>query len=192
MKHSTACKQCKTSKRKCERETFNSTCVACRNRRQVCSYIQTRQPRFLELFPATPCTRSSSSRNGEAILPLEMRLDLTDLYIRNIHERPHSLFHERSLRIRIQNNTLPDELVFAICSLGCRFSSDPARRSLHDRLFSFAKAAFQACFGSIELERVQSALLLCVLASTSQERGLEVLYLGTVNQSHERDTCLAD
>jgi hypothetical protein len=49
-----------------------------------------------------------------------MRDNLVSLYLRFIHDKPHSLFHPSLLRKRVREETLPMAVLYGIMALAAR------------------------------------------------------------------------
>ena len=63
---------------------------------------------------------------------------LVELYLHHIHDRPHSLFHEPTLRASIKEKSAGPALVLSICALGCGFDEEAGIRN---KRAVFAQAA---------------------------------------------------
>jgi Fungal specific transcription factor domain len=55
--------------------------------------------------------------------PLELRLELVELYFDLIHDQFHSLFHRPSFIEQVKTDTAPRVLLFAMMALSARFDS---------------------------------------------------------------------
>jgi hypothetical protein len=54
--------------------------------------------------------------------PLELCLELVELYFDLIHDQFHSLFHRPSFTEQVRNGTAPRVLLFAMMALSARFN----------------------------------------------------------------------
>jgi Fungal Zn(2)-Cys(6) binuclear cluster domain len=121
MKLSSACLQCRSGKRKCDR-ALGTACQQCKKRGLQCSSLQRDAP-TTTLLPSVQTFPSSSLPRAEIVE------ELVDLYICYIHDKPHSLFHEPSLRQAARDGTLHHGVLFGIVGLSARFSPNPQIRS---------------------------------------------------------------
>lgn len=176
MKPAKACWQCRSSKRKCVlAEESQTACFTCRNRKIQCSNATK---------PANPhrSIASSAAQIQEQPLAPESKEDIiefVELYLRFIHDRPHSLFHESTLRTEVRAGTLSECLLWAICALGCRFSPVEANRLHATRYRKNSSSLFANQLEVISLSNVQTCILLANLYAAEQDNGLEALYFGT-------------
>jgi hypothetical protein len=53
-------------------------------------------------------------------LGIDEKLELTDLYIRLIHDKPHTLFHPDTLRRQVKDGTLPDKVLYGVLAMAAR------------------------------------------------------------------------
>ncbi|KAF9880228.1 ZnF3 [Colletotrichum karsti] len=134
--------------------------------------------------PASPaggwCARCETSPH--TTLPsLPVRLDLVRLYFDYIHDQFHSLFHRPSFIEDALADQVPHGILYGICALAARFSTDPAFADidLRERGYGYLQAA-EAC---VNLRKASlTAIQLCVLvgaASTANGDGeAENIYYG--------------
>ena len=59
-----------------------------------------------------------------------LQKNLVQCYFRAIHDKHHSLFHERSVEEDLDNGTLPDILLYAMMALAARSASYAAILSI--------------------------------------------------------------
>lgn len=104
--------------------------------------------------------------------------EFVDLYLRFIHDRPHSLFHEKTLWEDIRTDSIPKCLLSAICALGCRFSSDKYKRGLAPAFVKESRSLFAQRLEVMSISNVQTCILLANLYAAQQENALELLYFG--------------
>jgi hypothetical protein len=69
-------------------------------------------------------TVETSTKQAEIPLPpLELCLELVELYFDLIHDQFHSLFHRPSFIEQVKKGTAPPVLLFAMMALSARFES---------------------------------------------------------------------
>lgn len=86
-----ACLQCRTGKRKCDRNADSAKpCTQCARRRIKCSATIASDAGSSPPLPEPPKSLPPA--------PSFEEIHLVDLYFRFIHNQPHSLFHESSFR----------------------------------------------------------------------------------------------
>jgi hypothetical protein len=118
MKLGKACRQCRDGKRKCDRAEPGVSCVQCLRRGFQCSsaIATLKNPQLTSLpQPTDPC--QPSRRNLPP--PLIVR-ELCELYISNIHDKPHTLFHEPTLRRDVADGTASEAILYGIMGLSAR------------------------------------------------------------------------
>lgn len=122
MKLGSACLQCRTGKRKCSKAVPGGACDQCIKRNLRCSTDAGHPPLTAtnqKLYPSgTPDTEDSGN-----LPPLDVRVELVDLYISYIHGKPHSLFHEPSLRRAVLDGSISHAVLFGILGLSARYAS---------------------------------------------------------------------
>lgn len=182
MRSATACLECRATKRKCvqlDRAKPEDDCVGCRSRKVYCSKssrIQKSQ-RTASLITPAPCKDTSSD------FPLhEDSHECIELYFRFLHERPHSLFHEKTLWEQFRSGEISTCLLLAICTLGSRFSTRPDLRVLAATYQANCRAVFATQLEQISLPNIQTAILLANIYAAEQRNDLEALYFGIANR----------
>jgi hypothetical protein len=116
MKLGSACLECRKGKRKCDKSTPGTTCEQCRRRGIHCSSLNR-----VTSGPATLIPRVSHLGEADPLMPSEqVRLELVDLYICYIHDKPHSLFHESSLKLAARDKTVSRAVLYGIFALSAR------------------------------------------------------------------------
>lgn len=169
-----ACLQCRTTKKKCTLIEYGRPCAQCHRKATPCSYTLPRPSRTpTELKP-----RSSQSVSSEVNISKQIASELLQLYFYYVHDRPHSLFHKRSLQQSLNEGTLNKALLCAVCSFGCRFHHDSAVRAKEAGLTAEAKRLLNADIENVCLEAVQTALLISSLAAAESNATSEALYSG--------------
>ncbi len=111
-------------------------------------------------------------------LSSEATVQLVELYLRFVHDRPHSLFHEKSLWEEIRVGTIPEALLLAICAVGCRFSNEAEQYNLSPALTTRSSFLFSRQLEEISLANIQTTILLANLYAATQKNELEALYYG--------------
>lgn len=180
MKPASACRQCRTAKRKCTISDHGpgKACVPCQRRDKTCSHSshapepRTLEPSFTALYADSPGSHENDKLDSDIVQ------SFVALYLRFIHDRPHSLFHEQSLWRDIRSRSISQCLLNAICALGCRFSANDNHRDLSTSLRQKSSAVFALNLETISLAQVQTCILLANLFAAEQDHGLEALYFG--------------
>ena len=98
MRGAKACVQCRATKRRCEaKQQENQPCRQCLQRSTECSF--SRSSRSAAHLAARV---SDVTTPPAALLPeLERRREVVDLYLNNIHDKPHTLFHVPTIRAQV-------------------------------------------------------------------------------------------
>jgi len=123
------CAQCRRAKRRCVTVGGHRACLLCVQRRLSCSRLTAPQPSSGAaaavtvaggplLSPASEC--SPSSLPGDLVSP-EIAIALVDLYIRYMHDKPHALFHEPTLRESAVNGSISQVVLLSILGLAARY-----------------------------------------------------------------------
>ena len=187
MKHATACRQCRTTKRKCTQNPADpqASCLACKSRNLECSkpWNIPRSRHLVQLtVPKTrlvPSTRVVCVDDQNDIHSSTEASEFIRLYLRYIHDRPHSLFHERSLWNSLSNGDLPEGLIAAICALGCRFAAGQVQQDLASAFRERSKSLLAQHLEDISIENIQTCILLANSYAAERNNQLEALYFGT-------------
>lgn len=188
MKAARSCLQCRQSKRKCIRPGPSECCESCQHRKLKCSAQLTqlrRQSRdcaqsFAEPISSEEQARSPATRSGcenPPNLPWETTVELVEIYLEKVHDRPHSIFHPATLRSDLRNGAVGRALLCAICAIGSKFSSNPGYRSLETCLTSEAKRLLQADLENVCLENIQTSILIAALSSGNYQASSEALFV---------------
>ncbi|OLN87532.1 putative transcriptional regulatory protein C530.11c-like protein 2, partial [Colletotrichum chlorophyti] len=117
-----------------------------------------------------------------AMLPgLPVRLDLVRLYFDYIHDQFHSLFHRPSFVEDALGDRVSDGILYGICALSARFSTDPVFADVHprDRGHGYLKAA-EGClnFRDVSLATIQLCVLIGAAANADGDAEGENIYYG--------------
>jgi hypothetical protein len=175
MKMAKACRECRSSKRKCSRIDTSGPCVQCSKRALSCSSTLRKikdpqlAPRDLELVVEQETQQSLDIHD-------DIVIELIEHYIDKLHDRPHSLFHLPTLRERVRRKTIKKALLLAICSLGARFSKNIEIRSLEPELMATAKRLTLVDLENICLENIQTCILLANLCAANSKSSSEALF----------------
>lgn len=117
MKLGKACRQCRDGKRKCDKFTTGIACQQCTRRRLECSSDVT----VLERQALK--SRTQASIAVQTLPPSNVRRELCELYISHIHDKPHTLFHEPTLRQQVADGTVSRAILYGIMGISARFSA---------------------------------------------------------------------
>lgn len=174
MRLATACVSCRTHKRKCTFQAGSNTpCEQCTRQNLPCSLGSTKpEARFGDRSEV-----SAHSLNLDQLDP-DLALYFVELYLHFMHDRPHSLFHEPTLRRSIVEHTMRQDLLFAICCLGCRFSDDQTHRDLRGAFFRRSQALFNLSMEQMNIETIQTCVLLGTVCGSECRPASEAAYFG--------------
>ncbi|KAL4885268.1 hypothetical protein BJY04DRAFT_231820 [Aspergillus karnatakaensis] len=156
MKVAKSCSQCRSAKRKCTTGVLPlSSCTQCAQKGLRCSLLvnpDSNRPKFLAPAVTTPRLPAHVSD--------EVRDELIDLYMRLIHDKPHTFFHPATLRTRVQSGSLPETVLFSILAVAARFSNDRSIRERTKDFFHLAKESFKRNLDEVTLDNVHAAALI--------------------------------
>jgi hypothetical protein len=177
-----ACKECRASKRKCSRIDPCGPCSQCLKNGIACSSMLRvlRDPLLVPRSIGAITTREDSDESQNIGLQDDVIVELVEHYIDKIHDRPHSLFHLPSLRTSIRKRTIKKALLLAICSLGCRFSTNVELQALEHQLTASAKSLILADLENICLENIQTCVLVANLCAAHATPSSEALFFRRV------------
>jgi hypothetical protein len=110
---------------------------------------------------------------------LELRRDLVEQYFAHIHDKHHSLFHQPTIMQQLEEQMLPEVLLYAMMALGARFSDrheliavKPRRRGRE-----YAKIAVSKLdMADISITTVQASILLGTIAFAESRMESEAMY----------------
>ncbi|KAK2037061.1 hypothetical protein LZ31DRAFT_636276 [Colletotrichum somersetense] len=211
MRKPSACAACRARRRKCQTRDGLADCIYCSERGIKCDqrppeggYYEQRENQRKQRQeeqvrsggPSLDQGHASASSPGchtggwcarcetapHAALPsLPVRLDLVRLYFDYIHDQFHSLFHRPSFIEDALGDRVPHGILYGICALSARFSTDPALADVDPR--DRAQGYLQAAEGFVNLRDVSlTTIQLCVLigaAWTAEGNGeAENIYYG--------------
>lgn len=168
-----SCQQCRSTKRKCVRDSDNPLldCLTCKSRRSVCSkpWHSSRARQITRSSDTLQCLEELSSNDLNSFV---------SAYFQFIHDRPHSLFHKKTLWYEIRRCSVPECLLAAIYAIGCRFSISENHRSLSSAFLKKSTMLFGQQLEVISLEGIQTCILLANLHAVDNNNALEALYFG--------------
>ena len=194
MKHSTACTECRGGKRKCISATKNSRCHQCFKRQLNCSLSVGgwSLPEYRQQRRLVPVISQATLQPSQ-----EVREELVALYVRHLHNKPHTLFHEPSLMEDVRNGSLSHNVLLAILGLAARyvskidgnnnitniscyarFSTDPSTRSSGMTYAAEAKRSLKEGIDDICLQNIQACVLVGTICSADGDVGTESIYYG--------------
>lgn len=178
-----SCRRCRVRKQKCSAD-LGDGCSECLRAGTECSLLQ--RPikwRRLEQLPAAEEIQVTAAPIGfdlelDRLLSKETIKVLVQNYLYYIHDRPHSLFHRKTLWRDIETGSLKSGLLYSICSLGSPFVQDPEVKLLRPRLTAASKRMLQIHMEDVCLQNVQTAILLANLCHADLQPHSEALYFG--------------
>lgn len=131
--------------------------------------------------PVSPQVSNAGSyvAKGICLPPIDVCVDIGNLYFRYIHDTFHSLFHQPSVEDDIANGTLPQVLLLGIISLASRFSQNPFFDGIDPRVRGqpYAKEAQRILdLREVSVTTIQACVLLGAFVVTEGEAAAESLY----------------
>lgn len=117
MKVATACRECRLGKRKCGEAKRGVPCSPCNKRGLACSLAAPvrRHPVPIQPPPAT-VTKDASVQD----LDWDLAKRLVELYLKCIHDKPHTLFHPPTLLRAVDEQALAPQVLYGILCLTAR------------------------------------------------------------------------
>ncbi|OHE90453.1 ZnF3 [Colletotrichum orchidophilum] len=209
MRKPSACAVCRARRRKCETRQGLTDCIYCSERGIKCDqrppeggYYEEREAQRKERLEQHKLHQrnshqevvGSSSRSHaggwcarcettlHATLPsLPVRLDLARLYFDYIHDQFHSLFHRPTFIEDALGDRVPHGILFGICALSARFSTDPEFADVdpRDRSHAYIRAAeVQLNLRDISLPTIQLCVLIGAALTANGDGESENIYYG--------------
>jgi hypothetical protein len=123
MKISKSCTQCRIGKRKCTTEKAGWSCQQCTKHGKQCSFsANTRNSlgRSIQPRQQEQSVQTSSLDDVLKDVTVEIRDHLVELYLRYIHDKPHTMFHPDLLREQVKTGTLPKAVLYGIMAIAAR------------------------------------------------------------------------
>lgn len=105
-------------------------------------------------------------------------LELVDVYIALLHDKPHSLFHEPSIRQAVQAETISKQVLCGILALSARFHNDAAVRAQGTAFAQEAKRLLKEDVETICIENIQACILVANACGAVNEGNSEALFFG--------------
>jgi hypothetical protein len=172
MKLGKACRQCRDGKRRCDKSTTGVACQQCTRRKLQCSSDVTSLDRqALKSRIAAPVA-------VHTLPPSDVRRELCDLYISHIHDKPHTLFHEPTLRQQVADGTVSRAILYGIMGLSARFSTHAEIRLQAEKFTIESKRELKADLENICLENVQACIIVGNLCGAEGNNDSEALFFG--------------
>ena len=114
MKTPTACAKCRQGKRRCTLGQHGAACNECRRRGTPCSFAaKASLPSNERLI----LPQHMSSGPAALVTDSKVRLDLGQLYLGLIHDKPHTMFHPPALRRQLEDGSLPPKVMYGIFAM---------------------------------------------------------------------------
>ncbi|KAF6807728.1 C6 transcription factor [Colletotrichum sojae] len=126
------------------------------------------------------CSRCETTPHAR--LPsLPIRLDLVRLYFDYVHDQFHSLFHRPSFVEDALADRVPEGILYGICALSARFSTDPVFADIdpRDRVHGYLQAA-EKCLNirDVSLTTIQLCVLIGAAWTADGNGEAENIYYG--------------
>lgn len=177
MKVAKSCLQCREAKKRCL-QIQGEACSPCIKRKVQCSFEQSSRKQSRRKLEPAITKDSEDSACPCSVLSTSAILDLVDRYIEYVHDKPHSLFHQPTLRQAVRYRTLRPVLLCGICGIGARFSNDIDVKGTSQRFADHAKQLLQHDLDNVCLENIQACILVASLCSSVSQIAAEALYIG--------------
>ncbi|CVL11123.1 uncharacterized protein FPRN_10941 [Fusarium proliferatum] len=179
MRPSTACLNCRSSKRRCHRAASSAACTPCVQRNLLCpTTIASPQ------LPKAPEVQGLPHLVAP-VHSLDEMMYLVDLYFRFIHDSPHSLFHEPTFKASVAESTVSKPVLLAMLGLSARFATSPdivARGSVYR---AQATASLKEDLEHICIENIQACILVGNNFFGLASRMTQILKLGEIDQNDD-------
>lgn len=193
MRQSTACAQCRSSKRRCTVQAPGQPCTGCSRSNTTCSLLRG-QIRTHSLAPRpneqpttlNPLGRNKTDHEVESLSVGDIE-ELCQAYFYYIHDRPHSLFHLHSFWEDFKQGSLDQCLLYSICALAACLSKHTHLKTLGPPFASRSKQLLHAGLEDISLAKIQTCILLANYCAAVIEPSSEALYFG-----RSPDSCCAE
>ncbi|KAF2189103.1 hypothetical protein K469DRAFT_626977 [Zopfia rhizophila CBS 207.26] len=181
MKVARACKQCRSVKRRCVKSEAHKSCAQCLRRALDCSFSYQHsalQHQSILPNPAPACqVPSTTTSTWVGGLDSDLRDELVELYFRLIHDKPHTLFYQPTLKRQIQNGSVHLAVLYGVLGIAARFSSDDTRLRTSE-FGACAKAFLKKDIDRICLENVQASVLIGNICGAESDSDAESLFFG--------------
>jgi hypothetical protein len=118
-----------------------------------------------------------------ASIDQETIVELVELYIECIHDKPHSLFHVPTLRADVASQSIDKALLCSILALSTRFAASETTRILGPRFFDQAKRLLKEDLESLSLSRIRAWIIAGSVAGANAQSASESLFFGIAIRS---------
>lgn len=199
-------------RRKCRLASNGGPCVRCTTLSLKCSLTMHFHPRAVsrEILSRT---RPLRQKNDSSVIATELtverdplssyalRRELVLLYFQHVHDKHHSLFHQPSVELELEDGRVPEILLYAMMSLGARYVVDinPYSVQLRNTRFSkteelahaeprhrgskfVAKAKALLDMDDISVTTIQACVLLGTISFSESKTESEALYYALANR----------
>ncbi|OJD38883.1 uncharacterized protein BKCO1_3000229 [Diplodia corticola] len=178
MKVAKACRQCRESKRKCTSASDAHCCTPCQRKQLPCSLAGNRSRQRAPILPQPPLPASPSPAeplDGHVSPSQTAICELVDLYITLIHDKPHSLFHEPTIRQAASAGSISNQV---LCGISALFHENPAIRAQGTAFAQEAKRLLKEDVENICIANVQACILVANVCGANNEATSEALFFG--------------
>ncbi|KFZ09041.1 hypothetical protein V502_08985 [Pseudogymnoascus sp. VKM F-4520 (FW-2644)] len=130
----------------------------------------------------SPLTTKSPSPLKQHDIPKNVAETLTELYLRYMHDKPHALFHEPSLREAVANGSVAQVVLLSIMGLAARFSDDAEIRSQAPSFTEAAKSHLKSDLEHSCVENIQACILIGNICLGDSDPDAESIYFVLANR----------
>jgi hypothetical protein len=161
-----------------------------------------RNVRPIQQKSTSPHLNSGHSPSTNAVLPgYDLRRELVLLYFQHVHDKHHSLFHQPSVELELENGQVPDILLYAMMALGARYVTGILFLDLILRSIRFSastslahtepryrgsefveKAKSLLDMTEISVTTIQACVLLGTISFSESKSEAEALYYAVANR----------
>lgn len=129
---------------------------------------------------ATLAVRASDAASPvDPLLPhLAQRSAIVELYLANIHNKPHTLFHAPTIRAQVRDERISLAILFGMLALGARFSTEDAIKSRTEEFAAESRRQLKENLEHASIETVQASILNAEVFLGNANHEGECLYLG--------------
>ncbi|GES65835.1 hypothetical protein ATEIFO6365_0012022700 [Aspergillus terreus] len=120
----------------------------------------------------------TTASDPSTVVSDDVRDELIDLYLRSIHDKPHTLFHPASLKSRVTDGALPNAVLFSILSFAARLSTDRTARDRAESFFHTAKEALKKTIDEVTLDNIHATVLIGNICGAEGDSNAESLFFG--------------
>lgn len=161
-----------------------------------------RNVRPIQQKSASPHLNPTPSPSTHNVLPgYGLRRELVLLYFQHVHDKHHSLFHQPSVELELENGQVPDILLCAMMALGARYVTSTLFLDLLLRSTRFCtstslahtepryrgsefveKAKCLLDMSDISITTIQACVLLGTISFSESRSEAEALYYAVANR----------